>query len=144
MECLLIIFICFNSKFKATCKNEDFDYRCIKTHFDEKSQKFGNISVTVFLFSHQSSLTYLLSSAIWRLLKINKQNKQTKNENKNKHQTRFKMVHSSSNNAKSSVYQSQVCFLHTTVLIWVSLIKVVNLINDCLRGDYCMHFAHRP
>ena len=32
------------------------------------------------------------------------------------HKTCFKMVHSSLDNAKSRVYQSQACFLHTTLL----------------------------
>ena len=40
LECLLIIFIYFNSKFRVICENEDFKYRCIKIHFDEKRLRF--------------------------------------------------------------------------------------------------------
>ena len=47
-------------------------------------------------------LTSLSSRAGWRLLFVLNR------------QTRFKMVHSSPNNAKSRIHQSQACFLHTT------------------------------
>ena len=34
LKCLLLIFIYFNSKFKVTCKNSDFECRYIRTHSD--------------------------------------------------------------------------------------------------------------
>lgn len=68
LECLLIIFIYFNSKFKVTCKNEDFECRCIKTHFEEKSLKFVLFQSPFCFFSHQNSLTNLPSWVVWSLL----------------------------------------------------------------------------
>ena len=35
-ECLLLIFIYSNSKFKVTCKNADFEFLYIKTDTEEK------------------------------------------------------------------------------------------------------------
>ena len=49
LKCLLIIFIYFNLKFKVTCKNEDLEYPCIKTHFEKKS-KIGTTTVASFFF----------------------------------------------------------------------------------------------
>ena len=62
LECLIIIrFIYFNSKFKVTCKIEDFKCQCIIKHFKEKSLKFVLFQLPFCFFSHQNSLTNLPS-----------------------------------------------------------------------------------
>ena len=70
LECLLMILIYFNSKFKVTCKNGDFEYRCIRTHF-EKSMRILIFQppFCCFLF-HQNTLTTLCSlrsCVLWSL-----------------------------------------------------------------------------
>ena len=68
LECLLMIFIYFNSKFKVTCKNEDFECQCIKTHFEKKVSNLYSFSRHFAFFSHQNSLTNLPSWVVWSLL----------------------------------------------------------------------------
>ena len=68
LEYLLTIFIYFNSKFKVTCKNEDFECRCIKTHFEEKSLKFVLFQSPFCFISCQNSLPNLPSWVVWSLL----------------------------------------------------------------------------
>ena len=53
LECLLLIFIHFNAKFKVTCKNGDFEYRYIRPHSKEKPFKIYNIAFAI-LSSHQN------------------------------------------------------------------------------------------
>ena len=52
LECLLLISIYVISKFKVTCKNADFECRCISTYSEEKTSKFSYIKIRHFpLFS---------------------------------------------------------------------------------------------
>ena len=50
MSIILIIFIYFNSKFKATCKKEEFECRCIKAHSWKKSKTYIISVAILFLF----------------------------------------------------------------------------------------------
>ena len=50
MSLILIVFIYFNSKFKATRKNEEFECRCIKTHSRKKSKICITSVAILFLF----------------------------------------------------------------------------------------------
>ena len=58
-------------KLKVNCKNKDFEYRCIKMHFEEKSFEFYYFGQSPFcIFFHQNSFTYLtilsrLESTFW-------------------------------------------------------------------------------
>ena len=103
LECLLLIFIYSNSKFKATCKNEDFKCRYIRTHTKEKPSKISNITfaIQVCLFikkkkKKKKNWMAILSTVFgtyyfwWN------------------HQMRFKMVHCSLKDPKSRVGESQV------------------------------------
>ena len=67
LECLLLIFIYFNSKFKVTCKNRDFEYRYIRTPSKEKMFKIFNKTFAILPFSHHKTLTKLPSWVLWRL-----------------------------------------------------------------------------
>ena len=96
MECLLLIFIYFNSKFKVTYKNGDFKCRYIRTHSEEKPSKIFNITFAILPFSHQNTLTKLLSWVLWSLLLLMKPSEALQNGS-------FKPK-----NAKSRVRQSQV------------------------------------
>ena len=59
-ECLLLISIySFNSKFKVTGKNVNFDCWYIGTHTKKKPSKISNIEVTISLSSHQNTLRVL-------------------------------------------------------------------------------------
>ena len=40
----------FNSKFKVTCKNADFEFRYIRTHTEEKASKISNIIFAILPF----------------------------------------------------------------------------------------------
>ena len=55
LECLLLIFIYFNPKFKVTCKNGNFECRYIKTHSKEKTSKIYNNTFAILPFSHQNT-----------------------------------------------------------------------------------------
>ena len=92
-ESLLMIFTYFHSKFKVTCKNLMSVY--------QNSPKLVN-SVDILLFFHQNSLANLKSWVIRSLFFVIKPSKC------------FKMFHSTPNNAKYNVDQSQACFLHTS------------------------------
>ena len=50
LECPLIIFIYFNLKFKVTCRNKNFECRCIKAHFEKKKSKICTSFVAILLF----------------------------------------------------------------------------------------------
>ena len=88
--CLLLIFIYFNSKFKVTCRNGDFECWYIRTYSKEKLSKISNITFTDLPFSHWNTLTAILSTYFgdyffwWN------------------HQMGIKMVHFNQNNAKST------------------------------------------
>ena len=86
---LLLIFLYFNSKFKVTCKNENFDLdcRCIKAHIEANSLKFALCQLPFCFFSYP-----------------------------NRPLNAFQIVHSSPNGAKFRVCQSQACFLYTNHL----------------------------
>ena len=68
LECLLMISIYFNSIFKVTCKNGDFECQYIRTHSEEKSSEISNITFAILPFSHQNILTKLPSWVLWSLL----------------------------------------------------------------------------
>ena len=70
LECLLIIFIYFNSKIEVTCKNENFKIPVYQTHSTKwKSLKFVLFHQSPFsFFSHQNSLTNFQSCVVWSLL----------------------------------------------------------------------------
>ena len=48
LECLLLIFISSNSKFKVTSKNADFEYRYIRIHTKEKPSKISTCAILLF------------------------------------------------------------------------------------------------
>ena len=52
MECVLLIFIQFNSKFVVICKNADIECRYIKAHTKEKP---SNIECFAFLSEKYSN-----------------------------------------------------------------------------------------
>ena len=98
LECLLLISIYSNSKFKVTCKkNADFEFRFIRTRTEEISSKISNITFAILPFSCKNTLIVLAPLYFgvyfsWR-----------------NHHMRFKMVHSNTKNANSRAHQSQVC-----------------------------------
>ena len=102
LECLILIFIYSNSKFKVTSKNADFECRRIRTHTEEKPSKISNIKFAILPYSYKNTSTKLPSEYFgvyfswWN------------------HQMRSKMVHFNTKNAKSRVRQSQMCYLRTT------------------------------
>ena len=67
-ECLLLIFIYFNSKLKVTCNNRDFKCQNIRTHSEEKPSKISNITFAILPFSYQNTLNKLPSRVLWSLL----------------------------------------------------------------------------
>ena len=60
LECLLLIFIYSNSKFKVTCKNADFECWYIRIHTKEKSSKISNITLATLPF-YQKKNTHILN-----------------------------------------------------------------------------------
>ena len=102
LECLVLIFIYFNSKFKVTCKNGDFECRYIRTHSEEKTSKISNIAFVILPFSHQNVLTKLPSWVLWNLFLLMKPPDALQNGS---------FLHKES---KIRVPQSQVRYLHTT------------------------------
>ena len=112
LECVLIIFIYFNSNFKVTCKNEDFENRCFpKQSFRRRKPKICTISVVILLFFtnirelKNCHPEYVRVCFLWE----------------SDHQTRFKMVpsNSSPNNAKFEIIDLK--HVSYTQPIWVSL-----------------------
>ena len=105
LECLLLIFIYFNSKFKVTCKNGDFKLNAgTSEHIPKKiCLKFLTLHLPFCLFPHQNIFTWLpgLNTLESYFFWWN-------------YQMHFKMVHSNPRKAKSRVCQSHVCYLHTT------------------------------
>ena len=98
----------FNSKLKVTCKNEGFEYQCIKTHFDKESLKFVLFQSSFCFFFHQNSLTNLPSWVVRSpLFMIN-------------HQTRFKVVHSSLAQITQNLEFINLKHVSYTQPIWVS------------------------
>ena len=53
-ECLLLIFIYFNSKFKVTCKNWDFECQHIGTHSKEKNVEVSKVTFDMLHFLNQN------------------------------------------------------------------------------------------
>ena len=70
LECLLLIFIYSNSKFKVTFQNEDFEY--LKIHTKEKPSKVSNITFAISHFSHKDILNKVSSLVLWSLLLLMK------------------------------------------------------------------------
>ena len=62
----LLIFICFNTKFKVTCKKHDFKCVNVRIHSKEKTSKISIITFAILHFLHQNALTRLPLS--WVLL----------------------------------------------------------------------------
>ena len=118
LECLLMIFIYFNSTFKVTWKTPHFKCQYIITHTEEKPSKITNITFASLLF-------YQPSWGLWNL-RI-KSPSRWNDQILFKDQIPFKMIHSTPKNAKYSVSQSQVCFLHITHLgirkYWLSVLE---------------------
>ena len=111
LKCQLLIFACCNSKFKATCKNRDFEWWYIRTPSEENPQIF-NITFAHFVFFSSKYFNchpeyFGVYFSWWN------------------HHMHFKMVHSNTKKAKSRVYQSQVCYLHTTHSSVLNLITCI-------------------
>ena len=68
LECLLLIFIYSNSKFKVTWKNMDVKCRYIRTHSEEKPCKIFSITFVILPFNHQNTLIKLPSWVLWSLI----------------------------------------------------------------------------
>ena len=117
LECLLLIFIYFNSKFKVTCKNGDFKCQCTRTHSKETMSKISNITFPILPFSHQNTSTKLPSLILRSLLLLMKPSDTLQ-------------THSNPKNAKSRVCQCQVCYLHTTHSSVLKLTKC-----DLIKGN---------
>ena len=118
----LLLFLYSNSKFIVTCKNGDFECWYIWAHSEEKSSKISNITFAILPFSHQNTLTKLLSWALWS----------------------FKIVHSNTKNAKHRVPQSQVCYLRTinsSTLLVHSWFHVKCWCHRALTSDKEQHLA---
>ena len=56
LQCLLLIFYYFNSKFKVTCRYGNFECQYNKTHYEEKMSNISNITFVILHFSDQDSL----------------------------------------------------------------------------------------
>ena len=64
MECLLLIFIYYNSKFNVIFKNGGFEFRYTRTHTEEKPPKIFNIAFTLhFPIKIQIAILSTLESA---------------------------------------------------------------------------------
>ena len=87
------ILIYANSKFKATCKNANFECR-YTSELIPKKIRLNNIIFAILPFSHKITLTELLSSVLWSLLLLMKPS------------YALQMVHSNTKNAKSKVLRS--------------------------------------
>ena len=70
LECLILMFIYFNSNFKVTCKDGVFECSYIRTHLEKrkvkkkkkkKTSKIFNITLAIFSLSHQNTSTKLPS-----------------------------------------------------------------------------------
>ena len=72
LECLLIIFIVFNSKCKVTCKNKDFKCQCIKTHF-------GAIIIIIIMWSYNARHIHSIECSRRRCEMPNRQPQTTHN-----------------------------------------------------------------
>ena len=119
--CLLLIFIYFNSKFKVTCKNRDFEYLYIRTHSKKKNKKNKQFLIDFchFAFSHLNAATTLLSWVLWNL-------QCTSLDETSRYVSRlFILAHT-----KSRVCQFQVCYLHTIHLGVPNLAKGLCLLDQ--------------
>ena len=68
LECLLLIFIYSNSKFKATCKNADFEFWYIRTLTKEKPSKISDIAFAILPFIRENTQTEWPSWVLWNPL----------------------------------------------------------------------------
>ena len=101
LECLLLIFIYFNLKFKVICKTRHFEWRYIRTHIEEKTSTILTLHSPFCIKMFQLSCFpeyFIVYFSWWN------------------HQISFKMIHSSPKNATFRVHQFQVFWLHTTHL----------------------------
>ena len=100
LECLPLIFIYSNSKFKVTCKNADFECRYFRTHTEEKPSENFKHYIRLFAFFSWKTSTKLPSWVLWRLPLLTKASYVLQNGSSN------------TKNAKSRVRQSQVLVIH--------------------------------
>ena len=61
LECLLLIFTYSNSKFKVTCKNEDFECQYIRTHTKEQPSKISYITFAIWPFNQRKKYSNWLA-----------------------------------------------------------------------------------
>ena len=68
LECLLLIFIYFNSKYQSHLQKREIWILVCQKSFRRKPSKISDIKFTILSFSHQYTLAILSSWILWTLL----------------------------------------------------------------------------